>query len=131
MCQDKKQNSDLMFIIVIPKLEARKLPAGIKLYSTHLRGNQRDLLADVLSIEHLVAHFTLEATQVPVLVQCYQRLFILELLPTATAVCTQHTQTKLAAVYIKPRIFSREDQPGVSESIKETVVILCVSEMGV
>lgn len=85
--------------------------------STHLRGNQRDLLADVLCIEHLVAHFTLEATQVPVLVQCYQRLFILKLLPTATAVCTQHTQTKLAAVYVNPQMnfFSREDQPDVSE----------------
>lgn len=45
-----------------------------------------DLLADVLGIEHLVADFTLEAAQVPVLVQCYKRLLILEFLPTAAAV---------------------------------------------
>ena len=46
-----------------------------------------DLLADVLGIEHLVADFTLEAAQVPVLVQCYEGLFVLKLLPTAAAVC--------------------------------------------
>lgn len=45
-----------------------------------------DLLADVLGIEHLVADFALEAAQVPVLVQCYERLLVLELLPTAAAV---------------------------------------------
>lgn len=44
------------------------------------------ILADVLSIEDLVADFTLEAAQVPVLVQCYKGLFILKLLPTAAAV---------------------------------------------
>ena len=51
----------------------------------HVRPH-RDLLADVLGIEHLVADFTLEAAQVPVLVQRYERLFILKLLPTAAAV---------------------------------------------
>lgn len=40
----------------------------IKVYSD----NQPDLLADVLGIEHLVADFTLEAAQVPVLVQCHE-----------------------------------------------------------
>lgn len=44
------------------------------------------LLADVLGIEHLVAHPTLEAAQVPVLVQGHQRLLVLELLPAAAAV---------------------------------------------
>lgn len=44
------------------------------------------ILADVLGIEDLVADFTLEAAQVPMLVQCYKGLFILKLLPTATAV---------------------------------------------
>ena len=52
------------------------------------------LLADVLSIEDLVADFTLEAAQVPVLVQCYKGLFILKLLPTAAAVCTQDRKRK-------------------------------------
>lgn len=45
-----------------------------------------DLLADVLGIEHLVADSTLEAAQVPVLVQGHQRLLVLELLPTAATV---------------------------------------------
>lgn len=53
-----------------------------------------DLLADVLGIEHLVADFTLEAAKVPVLVQRYERLFILKLLPTAAAVCAEHNQDK-------------------------------------
>lgn len=56
--------------------------------------SQTDLLADVLGIEHLVADFTLEAAQVPVLVQCYKRLFIFKLLPTATAVCKEDNETK-------------------------------------
>lgn len=46
----------------------------------------RDLLADVLGVEHLVAHFALEAAEVPVFVQRHQRLLVLELLPTAAAV---------------------------------------------
>lgn len=45
-----------------------------------------DLLANVLGIEHLVADSTLEASQVPVLVQRYKRLLVLKLLPTAAAV---------------------------------------------
>lgn len=45
-----------------------------------------DLLADVLGIEHFVADPTLEAAQVPVLVQGHQRLLVLELLPAAAAV---------------------------------------------
>lgn len=45
-----------------------------------------DLLADVLGVEHLVAHFALEAAQVPVLVQRHKGLLILELLPTAAAI---------------------------------------------
>ncbi len=53
-----------------------------------------DLLADVLGIEHLVADFTLETAQVPVLVQRYKRLFILKLLPTAAAVCTEDNGMK-------------------------------------
>lgn len=44
------------------------------------------LLADVLGVEHLVADPTLEAAQVPVLVQGHQRLLVLELLPAAAAV---------------------------------------------
>lgn len=45
-----------------------------------------DLLADVLGVQHLVADSTLEAAQVPVLVQGHQRLLVPELLPTAAAV---------------------------------------------
>ena len=56
--------------------------------------SQADLLADVLGIEHLVANFTLEAAQVPVLVQCYKRLFILKLLPTAAAICTREREMR-------------------------------------
>lgn len=60
----------------------------LPLFSTGYEGlnGSSDLLADVLGVEHLVAHFALEAAQVPVLVQCYKGLLILELLSTATAI---------------------------------------------
>lgn len=60
----------------------------LPLFSTGYKGlnGSSDLLADVLGIEHLVAHFALEAAQVPVLVQRYKGLLILELLPTAAAI---------------------------------------------
>lgn len=60
----------------------------LPLFSTGYEGliGSSDLLADVLGVEHLVAHFALEAAQVPVLVQRYKGLLILELLPTAAAI---------------------------------------------
>lgn len=56
---------------------------------------QSDLLADVLSVEHLVADFTLEAAQVPVLVQCHKWLFIFKLLSTAATICKERKNTKI------------------------------------
>lgn len=58
------------------------------LFNTGYKGlnGSSDLLADVLGVEHLVAHFALEAAQMPVLVQRYKGLLILELLPTAAAI---------------------------------------------
>lgn len=52
------------------------------------------LLADVLGIEHFVADFALETAQMPVLVQCYQRLLILKLLPTAATIYKEDHKMK-------------------------------------
>lgn len=68
--------------------EKKKKKTLLPLFSTGYKGlnGSSDLLADVLGVEHLVAHFALEAAQVPVLVQRYKGLLVLELLPTAAAI---------------------------------------------
>lgn len=44
------------------------------------------ILADIFGIKHFIAHFALEAAEVPVLVQRHQRLLIFKLLSTSTAI---------------------------------------------
>lgn len=58
------------------------------------------VLADVLGIQNLVADFALEASQVPMFVQCHQRLFVLEVLPTATAVVDSLDRSWTAGLWL-------------------------------